>query len=69
MYTRNVPSSVERTPGDAHRRAFDLGDGKWEPAVSGGDSLAARFEIDETPESSEHGVWTGCAQSEAVDLG
>ena len=68
LYTRNVPSFVELAPGGEERRPFDLGDGTWEPAVAGGDRLAAEFRIDGTPESDQHAVWTGSVRSEPVDL-
>lgn len=74
-YTRNVPSSLEVTAGGSHRFAFDLGDGSWEPVAvfaglpDGDARLTAVFEITATPESIEHGVWTGQVRSDPAALG
>lgn len=73
-YTRNVPSSYELPAHGSERLAFDLGDGSWQPAdvlatLGAGARLAAVLEIEPTPESSEHGVWTGRVRSEPVELG
>jgi len=74
-YTRNVPSSFEVPAHGSHRFAFDLRDGSWEPeavlaGLPDGDArLTAVFEITPTPESTEHGVWTGQVRSDPVALG
>lgn len=73
-YTRNVPSSVEVPAGGRHQLPFDLGDGTWqsddqlERFAGPGACLVAVYEVRETRESAEHGVWTGRLESEPVSL-
>lgn len=73
-YTRNVPSSVEVPAGGRHELPFDLGDGSWqgdeqlERLAGPGARLVAVYEVGETRESAEHGVWSGRLESEPVLL-
>ena len=73
-YTRNVPASLVVPPGGEHRLAFDLGDGSWEADASldrlwrDAAWLIAVYEVEETPESTQLGVWTGRVVSAPVPL-
>jgi len=73
-YTRNVPSSLVVPPGGEFRLAFDLGDGSWHADVPldrlwrDGAWLIAVYEVEETPESRQFGVWTGRVESAPVPI-
>jgi hypothetical protein len=74
VYTRNVPSSLKVPGGSRHELPFDLGDGEWEAGspldqlILPGAQLVAIYDVPQTPEALEHGVWTGQLRSEPVFL-
>jgi hypothetical protein len=74
VYTRNVPSPVAVPAGGRHRIPFDLGDGTWQidrppgELFGAGASLVAVYEVPESREATEAGVWTGQLRSPPVVL-
>jgi hypothetical protein len=74
VYTRNVPSPLVVSPGVRHSIPFDLDDGTWQleaPVVElfgAGASLVAIYDVPESPEAIEAGVWIGQLHSQPVPL-
>jgi hypothetical protein len=71
VYTRNVPSTEEIVPAERHVLPYDLADGGWTGAtelIAAGSVLTAIYAVEESPEASEQGAWTGRCASAAVTL-
>jgi hypothetical protein len=71
VYTRNVPSTAEIAPAERHLLPYDLADGGWTGGtelIVAGSALTAIYVVEESPEASEQGAWTGRCASAAVTL-
>jgi hypothetical protein len=72
-YTRNPPAWRQLQPGEALRIPYDLDDGSWETGgaldePARGDALMAVYDVPQTPEAIEHGVWIGCVRSDPLPM-
>jgi len=68
VWTRDVPSFVKVPAQGKYEVSVDLGDGQWDvvgqlPALNQPVRVRVRYNVETTPESSEHKVFTGTIES------